>query len=125
MRRVLFSIAAAALISGPFVAGYVLSRGSRATEPVALPSVVAEVREALAARYYRPVPDRVLRLGSVGRMISALDDPYTAYLAPADYRLLRQQTASKYSGIGVSVLTGGRGPFVGSPPPRPGPPPGG
>jgi carboxyl-terminal processing protease len=92
-------------LAGPFAIGYRLSQGGdRATAPVAIPSVVDQVRDALAARYYRPVPTSVLQLDSVGEMISALGDPYTAYLAPTDYRLLRQQTASRYSGIGVSVM---------------------
>jgi carboxyl-terminal processing protease len=119
MRRALVLLAAGALITGPFVVGYRLSNGSRATHPVAIASVVDEVREALSARYYRPVPDSVLRLGSVDEMISALGDPYTVYLAPADYRLLRQQTASRYTGIGVSVLPEQRGLVVVSL--RPGP----
>src|SRR4051794_8706430 len=106
MRRALVLLAVGALVAVPFVVGYRFSQGSRATHPVA---VVDEVREALSARYYRPVPEGVLRLGSVDEMISALGDPYTAYLAPADYKLLRQQTASRYSGIGVSVLPEPRG----------------
>jgi carboxyl-terminal processing protease len=109
MRRVLVLIAVGAFVAGPFVLGYRLSNGSRAQHPVALGSTVDEVRNALSAHYYRPVPLSVLRLGSVDAMISALGDPYTAYLAPDDFRLLRQQTASHYSGIGVSVLPEARG----------------
>jgi carboxyl-terminal processing protease len=109
MRRALVLIAVGALVAVTFVLGYRLSSGSRATEPVAIGGVVDQVREALSARYYRPVPESVLRLGSVDAMISALGDPYTAYLAPADYRLVRQQTSSQYSGIGVSVLPEARG----------------
>jgi carboxyl-terminal processing protease len=71
--------------------------------------VVDEVRSALASRYYRPVPDSVLQLGSVRQIISALGDPYTTYLGPQAYRLVRQETASRYSGIGVSVLPSPRG----------------
>ena len=56
------------------------------------------MRNALAARYYRPVPDGVLQLGSVDEIISALGDPYTAYLAPPDYKLVRQETASTLHG---------------------------
>jgi carboxyl-terminal processing protease len=104
MRRALVSLALVLVLAGPFVIGYHLSRGDRATSPVAMSSVVDEVRAALTARYYRPVPARVLQLGSVDQMISALGDPYTSYLAPLDYSLLRQQTESRYSGIGVSVL---------------------
>ena len=109
MRRPLVFLALGLVLAGPFALGYRLSQGSRATAPVAIPGVVAEVREALADRYYRPVPTSVLKLGSVDAMLSALRDPYTAYLEPTDYRLLRQATASRYSGIGVSVLPSARG----------------
>ena len=109
MRRAVVLSAVGLVLAGPFVLGYHLSRGSRATSPVVLPPVVDQVRDALSLRYYRPVPPQVLKLGSVGAMISALRDPYTAYLGPADYRLIRQQTASRYSGIGVSVLPSGHG----------------
>lgn len=91
-------------LGGAFAVGYgATSSGSRATTPVAVPGVVDEVRSALAARYYRQVPDSVLRLGSVRQIISALGDPYTAYLGPSQYRLLRQETERRYSGIGASV----------------------
>jgi carboxyl-terminal processing protease len=104
MRRPLVLLALGLVLVCPFAVGYRLSESSRATAPVAIPSVVDQVREALADRYYRAVPTSVLQLGSVGEMLSALRDPYTAYLGPADYRLLRQETASRYSGIGISVL---------------------
>ncbi|MGH3000959.1 MAG: hypothetical protein ACRDNM_16825, partial [Gaiellaceae bacterium] len=80
MRRTLILPAAVVVLAGPFVAGYLLSRPDHGTTPVVLPTAVAEVREALAARYYRPLPAGVLRLGSVHAMLSALRDPYTAYL---------------------------------------------
>jgi carboxyl-terminal processing protease len=119
MRRLLLFLAAGLVVAGPFALGYRLSQGSRATAPVAIPSVVDEVRNALALRYYRPVPTSVLHLGSVGQILLALGDPYTAYLGPSDYRLLRQQTASRYSGIGASVLPSENGLVVVSL--RPGP----
>jgi carboxyl-terminal processing protease len=109
MRRALILPAAIVVLAGPFVAGYLLSRPDRATTPVALPSLVDEVREALAARYYRPVSAGVLRLDSVNAMLSALRDPYTAYLTPLSYRLVRHDTAASYSGIGVEVLPTERG----------------
>jgi len=81
-----------------------VSADQRATTAVAAPPLVDQVRSALAEAYYRPVPANVLRIENVRRMISALDDPYTAYLRPATYRLVRQETASTYTGIGASVL---------------------
>lgn len=111
MRRLLISLAAGLALAVPFAVGYRMSRDdSRATTPVA----VDQVREALAAQYYRPIPEKVLQLGSVDEIISALDDPYTAYLAPDTYQLVRQETASTYSGIGISVLPSTRGLIVAS-----------
>ena len=57
MRRTLILLGAGLVLAGPFVLGYRISEGSRATTPVAIPSVVDEVRNALASRYYRPVPE--------------------------------------------------------------------
>jgi carboxyl-terminal processing protease len=119
MRRVLVVLGAGLVLAVAFAGGFRISERYRATAPVAMPSVVDEVRSALAARYYRTVPNRVLQLGSVDAIISALKDPYTAYLAPADYRLVRQETASTYNGIGVSVLPSATGYVVVSL--RPGP----
>ena len=119
MRRPLVLLALGLVLVGPFVLGYHLSRGDRATAPTGLPSVVDEVRAALVDHYYRPVPASVLQLRSVGEMISVLGDPYTAYLTPPDYELVRQQTESHYTGIGVSVLPSPRGLVVISV--RPGP----
>jgi carboxyl-terminal processing protease len=109
MRRTVMVLGAGLVLGGFFVVGYRLSAGSRATTPVAVPSLVDEVRSAIAQHYYRPVPPRVLKLRSVGEIISALKDPYTAYLAPPDYRLVRQETASTYTGIGLSVLPSPQG----------------
>jgi carboxyl-terminal processing protease len=118
MRRALIPVAVVVL-AGPFVAGYFLSRPDKATTPVAIPSLVDEVREALAGRYYRPVSAGVLRLDSVNAMLSALRDPYTAYLTPLSYRLVRHDTAASYAGIGVEVLPTERGLVVVSVPPGP------
>jgi carboxyl-terminal processing protease len=111
MRRALILPAAVVVLAGPFVAGYVLSRPDRATSPVAI-TAVTEVRDALAARYYRPVSVNVLDLGSVDAMLSALRDPYTAYLTAPSYHLVEHDTAASYSGIGVEVLPSQRGLLV-------------
>jgi carboxyl-terminal processing protease len=109
MRRPLILLAVGLALAGPFVVGYHLSHSSRATTPVAIPTLVDRVRDALAAQYYRPIPSAVLQLRSVDEIISALGDPYTTYLAPADYELVRQETAWRFSGIGISMLPTTRG----------------
>src|SRR5439155_8315203 len=104
MRRTLILLGAGLVLAGPFYVGYRLSAGSRATTPVVVASPVDEVRNALAARYYRAIPDKVLRLVSVDGIISALGDPYTAYLTPPAYKLVSQEKYSSYMWLGVIVL---------------------
>lgn len=105
MRRALSVLGIAAFGLVAFVLGWSLSKDDAAA-PVAPPaqSVVEQVRAQLASQYYRPVPRRVLDLATVESMLAALGDPYTEYLDPAAYRLLRAETARSYSGIGATVL---------------------
>lgn len=119
MRRLVL-LSAVGVVAGAFLLGYGLQRGDRATTPVGLPTVVDQVREALAGRYYRAVPARVLRLGSVDAMLSALDDPYTEYLPRSDYLQLQRELAGSYVGIGISVVPGRIGLSVVSTQPGPG-----
>jgi carboxyl-terminal processing protease len=102
MRRALTFLGIAAFGVGAFGLGMLLAGPERGGVPPS--SLVERVRAELASSYYRPVPREVLRLGTVESMIAALNDPYTEYLDPVAYRLLRQQTAKSYSGIGATVL---------------------
>ncbi len=111
MRRAVILFALGALLAGAFVLGFRLSGPRERAAPPAL-SVVDAVREELAARYYRPVPNSVLRLGSVHSMLAALNDPYTEYLDRPAYVLLRRQIAGSYTGIGVTLLPAPRGLLV-------------
>lgn len=119
MRRALLSLALASLLGAAFSIGFFLSgRNSRAAAPA--PSLVAAVRADLASRYYRPVPDSVLRLRSVRTMIAALGDPYTEYLTRPAYLLLQRETAGRYTGIGVTLLPSPEGLLVVGTQPGPG-----
>ena len=69
------------------------------------------MRDQLARHYYKPVPQRLLRLRKIEQMIAGLRDPYTEYLEPFAYSELRRRTAASYSGIGATVLPQ-RGGFV-------------
>jgi carboxyl-terminal processing protease len=105
MRRALVTLAAVGLLGGAFALGFLFSgRSGRTAAPTRQVSVVAAVRDALASRYYRPVPPEVLKLATVHAMLAALGDPYTEYLDPPEYELLQRETAGTYSGIGVSLL---------------------
>ncbi len=103
MRRALPFLCLAAAVTGAFLAGFTLTgRSSSGGEAAA--AELAHVREHLQQRYYRRVPDRVLRQKTVGAILAALGDPYTEYLEPFAYSELRRRTAATYSGIGLTVL---------------------
>src|SRR5207237_1361796 len=46
----------------------------------------------------------VLDAESVSAMLAQLKDPYTEYLTAPAYRLLRQETSARYSGIGATLM---------------------
>lgn len=104
MRRALSVLGIAAFGLVAFLLGWSLSNDDAAPASPPAQSVVEQVRAELASRYYRPVPSRVLERATVESMLAALGDPYTEYLDPAAYRLLRHETARSYSGIGATVL---------------------
>ena len=104
MRRALSVLGIAAFGFAAFFLGWSLSNDDASAPSPPAQSVVEQVRAELASRYYRPVPRRVLELATVESMLAALGDPYTQYLDPAAYRLLRHETARSYSGIGATVL---------------------
>lgn len=120
MRRAVLLSGLALLLAAAFALGYAVSgRRSSAPPAPAMVSVVDAVRSELASRYYRSVPERVLRLGSVGSMLAALGDPYTEYLDGPQYRLLQRRLAGTYSGIGATLLPSSDGFLVVSTGPGP------
>ena len=72
----------------------------------------------LQAHYYAPLSRSVLAARTLSGMIHRLDDPYTRYLSPGDYRLLRDAEDGAYTGIGVTVLRAPGGLLVTSSIPR-------
>jgi carboxyl-terminal processing protease len=108
MRRALTFLGIGAFGVAAFGLGMLLA-GPEPTSSPPPASIVEQVRAELAASYYRPVPREILGLETVESMIAALNDPYTEYLDPVRFRLLTQQTAKSYSGIGATVLPTKRG----------------
>jgi len=95
------AVATAAVLA--FAAGLALRPVGRHHAP-GPPSALQQVRAQLAARYYRPVPPRVMSRPTVSSTLAALNDRWTTYLSPAAYRLARRAYAGGYGGIGVTVL---------------------
>ncbi|HEY7207171.1 MAG TPA: S41 family peptidase [Gaiellaceae bacterium] len=122
MRRAVIFLALGLLLAGAFGLGFALSdgRGTPSAAAPRTPSIVEAVRNDLAARYYRALPANVLAQRSIRSMIAALDDPYTEYLSGPAFRLLRRETAGRYSGIGITLLPSPGGLLVAATEPGPG-----
>ena len=103
----LSSVAVTVALVGAFAVG--LSLTHHGTTPAGADTVLAQVRATLLSSYYRPLPANVLRQPSVSALIRSLKDPYTEYLDPTQFRLLRRETRASYPGIGIGVLPVARG----------------
>jgi carboxyl-terminal processing protease len=65
----------------------------------------ADVLEQLRRNYVKPPDEAALREGALKGMVSALHDPYSTYLAPADLAELETQTRGSLTGIGARLGT--------------------
>jgi carboxyl-terminal processing protease len=123
--RAYLVVAIAVGLAASFATGFELR--SRSLEPRPLPppvgngSLRGEVASILEEHYYAPLSPHVLGAPTLGGMLHRLDDPYTRYLSPSDYRLLKDAEAGAYTGIGVTVLHAPGGLLVTSSIPRPAP----
>lgn len=96
-------LAVATTALAAFGAGLALRPVDRHHAP-APPNALQQVRAQLAARYYRPIPAKVMQQPTVSATLSLLNDRWTTYLSPAAFRLARRAYAGGYGGIGVTVL---------------------
>jgi len=66
-------------------------------------TVVDEAIKRIAAEYYRPIPTSKLSNASVAGVVASLDDRFSHYLTPGEYREFIQPP--HFTGIGVDVNT--------------------
>jgi carboxyl-terminal processing protease len=66
-------------------------------------SVIDEAEARIAAEAAHPLSNRQLESAAVQGMLSALDDQWSAYYAPADFNRFEQVLAGSYTGVGVWV----------------------
>lgn len=111
MRRATWILVVAAAVVVSFSIG-LATFGGGGSSARASSTVVDQVRVELLSRYYRAVPEDVLRLDDVDAMLARLGDPYTEFLDPSRYRLLRQQTTGVYAGVGMTLLPAPNGLLV-------------
>jgi carboxyl-terminal processing protease len=71
--------------------------------------IVQEVMDDLQKSYYRPVNRNALVNKGLAAAIASLNDPFSHYFSPTDYKSFENQSNPHLSGIGVDVLPDPRG----------------
>lgn len=74
----------------------------RAASPAA-PLSVSLVRKELAERYVRPLPAATLDAPTIPSLLAQLNDRYTVYLEPAEYRAFLDRVSTSQVGVGLSL----------------------
>ncbi|MFA6000848.1 MAG: S41 family peptidase [Thermoleophilia bacterium] len=64
-----------------------------------------EVEGILEDGFYKPVDSSSLENSAMEGMIKSLDDPYTAYFSPDDFRYFQDHTNGSFVGVGVLLET--------------------
>lgn len=87
--------------------------------------LVNEELNLIEQQYYRPVKRSRLLNQGLAAMVASLNDPYSRYYSPSDYRSFLDESNPHLNGIGVDVLPNPRGlqvidAFPGSPAARAG-----
>ncbi len=68
-----------------------------------------QVLGMISRDYYRPVNTRQLLNKGLTAAVASLEDPYSYYFSPAEYRSMQSQSSSHLSGIGVDAAPDPRG----------------
>ena len=71
--------------------------------------VVTEAIDEVGRDYYRKVPQSKLADEAIRGMVRSLDDRFSTYFDPAEYRRFQEVQDSEFSGIGVTVSQDQRG----------------
>jgi carboxyl-terminal processing protease len=101
----LIAVVCILMLTLAFGAGCVINVGAPASTQ-ALDTNLMTQAWSIINRYY-VVPSEVdpttLNQGAVRGMVQALDDPYSAYLSPQDYKLQQGDFRGSFEGIGAQV----------------------
>ena len=65
---------------------------------------VKEAIDRVGADYYRQIPPGKLSDLAIGGLVKGLDDRFSNYFTPAEYRRFQESQNSQFSGIGVSIV---------------------
>ncbi len=65
--------------------------------------VVQEAVDRIKSTYYRKIPDTALANSSIAGMVRSLNDRFSNYFSPEEYKKFKQVTNGQFSGVGMTV----------------------
>jgi len=103
MRIIVLSVAAVVGLVASFTAGCALVRNTQTSNSGV--GIVNEAWNIINSNYVDPskIDSTKLSRGAVSGMVDALNDPYTTYLGPEEYKLTLTQQQGSFGGIGATV----------------------
>ena len=116
LARIRAVVLAVVLVLAAFVVG-VIAGGHPGTLPSWIKGpfvdedtrVVAEAMDHVHDTYYREIGRGTLADTAIAGMVRSLDDRFSSYFTPAEYRRFRQDQSGEFSGVGMSVSPDRRG----------------
>lgn len=94
------------LLLGGLIAGGKSSNVQRIVDPGAKPADTrGQVRDLILENFYKPITNKQLEAGSIAGMVKALEDPFSAYFSPKEYKDFTQATSGSFSGVGIVIST--------------------
>jgi len=119
-RRPLVFVILAALVGGLALISLGVWLGAR--HPSALPGpleralagppadrVVDEALDDVGSTYYRKIPRSQLRDDAIAGVVAKLQDRFSNYFTPAEYKRFKDQQESSFTGVGITVSSDPRG----------------
>jgi carboxyl-terminal processing protease len=69
----------------------------------------AEIIDSVEDNFYKPVDEKKLDDASLKGIVESLDDPYSHYLTPKEYKTLNDSISGHFEGVGMNVEQNKRG----------------
>ncbi len=76
--------------------------------------VVNEALDLIESTYYRRIPRSELADDAIAGVIAKLDDRFSQYFSPAEYKRFQQAQNSRFTGVGVTVAPDPKGLRIGN-----------
>ena len=100
---VIAAVAASTLtlvLTGDFRRGEVAAAGGN---PLSKYQRLDEILQIVEREYYTEVDEDALLTGAIRGMLAELNDPYTFYYTPEEYRAMDEESSGLYHGVGMLI----------------------